>query len=81
LADDYQEQPRGNPLVVSHDHAWPPFSFLDSQGQPAGLLVDLWQEIGAKLDRPVHFQLTDWQETITQVRDGRAEIHGGAFLF
>ena len=79
FAGDYQEQPRGNPLLVSHDHAWPPFSFLDSQGQPAGLLIDLWQEIGAKLNRPVHFLLTDWPETITQVRDGRAEIHGGLF--
>ncbi|RQD66750.1 MAG: PAS domain S-box protein [Desulfonatronovibrio sp. MSAO_Bac4] len=31
------------------------------------------------MNRPVRFLLTDWPETIIQVRDGRAEVHGGLF--
>lgn len=65
------------PLIVSQDHAWPPFAFRDQEGQPSGLLVDLWLEIGRRLDRPVEFRLVDWPESITQVRDGRARVHGG----
>ena len=65
------------PLIVSQDHAWPPFAFRDHEGQPSGLLVDLWREIGRRLDRPVEFRLVDWPDSITQVRDGRARVHGG----
>ncbi len=65
------------PLLVSQDHAWPPFAFLDGHGQPQGLLVDLWLEVGARLGREVVFVLADWPESIAQVRDARAQVHGG----
>lgn len=67
------------PLIVSQDHAWPPFSYLDSRGEPQGLLIDLWQAIGAELERPVQFQLTDWGDGIDLVRRGEADVHGGLF--
>jgi diguanylate cyclase (GGDEF)-like protein/PAS domain S-box-containing protein len=67
----------GEPLIVSQDHVWPPFAFRDEKGQPRGLLVDLWREIGQRLGRPVEFRLVDWPESIAQVRDGRAHVHGG----
>gem|GEM_PF-1469179 len=67
----------GETLIVSQDHAWPPFAYLDSQGQPQGLLIDLWREIGIRLDRPVEFLLADWAQSIVQVQDGRAHVHGG----
>ena len=72
------EVPRGGePLVISQDHAWPPFAYLDKTGEPKGLLVEFWEEVGRGLGRPVEFQLVDWPETLAQVRDGRADIHGG----
>ncbi len=64
-------------LVVSQDHAWPPFAYLDSQGEPRGLLIELWQELGAQMGRPVTFKLVDWPDSIAQVRDGHADVHGG----
>lgn len=67
------------PLVVSQDHSWPPLAFRDRLGEPQGLLVDLWRALGKQMDRPVEFRLADWPETIEQVRDGRAEVHGGLF--
>ncbi|OOG27648.1 GGDEF domain-containing protein [Thioalkalivibrio denitrificans] len=67
------------PLIVSQDHAWPPFAFRDEQGSPRGLLVEFWELIGEELGRPVEFALTDWDDSLAQVRDGQAHVHGGLF--
>ena len=69
----------GEALVVSQDHAWPPFSWRNSAGEPEGLLIDLWLELGEHMGRPVEFELVDWPETITRVAEGRAHVHGGLF--
>ncbi|AFG38270.1 ATP-binding protein [Spirochaeta africana] len=68
------------PLVVSQDRSWPPMSFLDQEGNPQGLLIDLWREIAHELQRPVEFMLADtWQGSIDQVVQGDADVHGGLF--
>ena len=71
------DAPSGEPLIVSQDHAWPPFAYRDSRGEPQGLLIDLWREIGLRLDRPVEFLLADWPQSIVQVQEGHAHVHGG----
>jgi len=71
--------PEPAPLVISQDHAWPPLAYRDRQGEPQGLLVDLWRRLGEELDRPVEFRLADWPQSIEQLRDGRAMVHGGLF--
>lgn len=52
-------------LIVAQDRAWPPFAFLDSDGRPQGALVEVWQEIGQRLDRPVEFLLDGREFRIT----------------
>lgn len=66
-----------DPLLVSQDHAWPPFSFADARGNPQGILIDIWREVGRIMDRPVEFRLTTWNESIQQVVRGEAMVHGG----
>ncbi|TVR49097.1 MAG: PAS domain S-box protein [Puniceicoccaceae bacterium] len=70
-------EPAQPTLVISQDHQWPPFAFLDRQGRPQGVLVDLWRELGERMGRPVEFLLVDWPDSITQVREGMADVHGG----
>ncbi len=72
-------QEPADPIVVSQDHSWPPLSFMDAEGEPQGILPDLWREIGRILGRPVEFRLTDWNESIEQVVRGDAMVHGGLF--
>jgi PAS domain S-box-containing protein len=72
-------QEPADPIIVSQDHSWPPLSFMDAGGEPQGILIDLWREIGRMLDRPVEFRLTDWNESIEQVVRGDAMVHGGLF--
>jgi len=67
------------PLIVAQDHAWPPFAFVDGQGEPQGVLIDLWREVGERLNRPVEFHLVDWPDTLEAVRSGEAHLHGGLF--
>ncbi len=67
------------PLVIAQDRAWPPFAWLDDHGAPQGLLVELWQQIGHQLGRPITFDLADWGESIERVRRGEADLHGGLF--
>jgi ABC-type amino acid transport substrate-binding protein len=50
-----------------------------NRARPRGLLIDFWELIGAQLGRPVEFALTDWDDSLAQVRDGRAHVHGGLF--
>ena len=68
-----------NVLIVSQDHSWPPFAWRNDSGEPEGLLVDLWRELAESMERPVAFRLVDWPDTITQVAEGRAHVHGGLF--
>ncbi|MBA1145858.1 EAL domain-containing protein [Ectothiorhodospiraceae bacterium WFHF3C12] len=69
-----------DPLVVVQDRAWAPMAFADDQGNPQGMLVDLWRAVGEKLDRPVRFELVNWQRTLELTRDSDDRVHGGLFL-
>ncbi|MDH5446798.1 MAG: transporter substrate-binding domain-containing protein [Gammaproteobacteria bacterium] len=64
---------------VSLDRAWHPFSYLDKNNQPQGLLIDYWRLIGEKLGQPVEFKLVDWQQSLEFVREGKVDVHGGLF--
>ena len=71
--------PSKGPLVVSQDAAWPPFAYLDEDGTPRGILIDLWRKFGEVTGRDVRFKLVDWQDSLDQVKDGAADLHGGLF--
>lgn len=69
--------PKVNSLYVVQDPHWAPLSFRNQQGNPDGLLIDIWYLIGQKMRRPVEFELLDWQHTLNKVRDSKSHIHGG----
>ncbi|MGD9302245.1 MAG: transporter substrate-binding domain-containing protein, partial [Desulfobacterales bacterium] len=62
-------------IAVSTDTV--PFHFSDDQGQPAGIVVDLWRLWSKKTGIQIEFMSAPWNETITMVRDGRADAHAG----
>ncbi|MGF1844716.1 sensor domain-containing diguanylate cyclase [Vibrio clamense] len=65
------------PLTVSNSKAWKPFSYLDSNGEPKGILIDFWKAYSNKTGRRVEFVLTDWSRSIELVKNGEVDIHGG----
>ncbi|TMX31483.1 sensor domain-containing diguanylate cyclase [Vibrio sp. Hep-1b-8] len=64
-------------LVVANSKAWKPFSFINQEGQPDGILIEYWQEFGHKNNIDVEFLLLDWQSSLEAVKDGRADVHAG----
>lgn len=57
-----------------------PMSFIGLDGRPQGFIIDLWNKWSAETGVPVTFYLVDWAETLTAVRDGKADVHGGLFF-
>ncbi|MCZ4335084.1 sensor domain-containing diguanylate cyclase [Aeromonas hydrophila] len=64
-------------MIVTNSKAWQPFSYINEEGQPDGLLIDLWREYGRVTGRPIQFKLVDWQTSLDLVRTGEADVHGG----
>lgn len=65
-------------VAVSMDYA--PFSFPDENGNPQGLLVDMWRLWGQKTGFAVQFVTDNWTNTLKDVETGAADIHSGLFF-
>ncbi len=67
------------PLVISIDNNYYPLTFVNEQGQAAGLLVDVWHLWAEKTGRQVTFRASTWGGTLQALRSGEADIHSGLF--
>ena len=56
-----------------------PFQFQDENGEPAGLIIDLWRLWSEKTGIEIDFRPGQWDETLRMVRDGQVEAHAGLF--
>ena len=60
-------------IAVSTDSV--PFHFIDDQGRPSGIIVDMWRLWSQKTGVEIEFKSAPLNETIAMVRDGRADAH------
>lgn len=67
------------PLVVVDDRAYPPFAFLDGNGQAQGITIDLWRLWSRHTGVPVEFRLLPWDDALAAVKTGQADALGGCF--
>ncbi len=72
------DQPRQ--VSVSYCIECVPFQFTNVDGQPDGLLVDFWKLWSKKTGISVNFAPATWSNTLSQVREGRADAHAGLFF-
>ncbi len=66
-------------LIITMDSNFPPFTFLNAEGRPAGILVDIWRLWSKKTGQRVEFLASGWEETLNALRNGVADIHSGLF--
>lgn len=66
-------------LTVTNSDAWAPYSFIGDNGEPRGLLIDLWREFGRRNNRRIEFKLMDWSDSLKALKDNGNVIHGGLF--
>ncbi|MBW4530194.1 MAG: EAL domain-containing protein [Aphanothece saxicola GSE-SYN-MK-01-06B] len=62
------------PLRVVVSEAFPPISFVDSQGRIQGLARDRWDLWEQRTGIPVELQAMDWLEAQKAVQSGRADV-------
>ena len=67
----------GQVLRVGSDLTYPPYAYLDG-GTPAGFEVEFMQAVGKRLDRPVEFVDTRFEQLIPQLRAGGFDVIASA---
>lgn len=65
------------PIIITNSKAWQPFSYINESGQPDGLLIDLWREYARVTGQKIEFRLVDWQGSLDQLHEGKADVHAG----
>ncbi|MGF1696339.1 sensor domain-containing diguanylate cyclase [Vibrio lamellibrachiae] len=66
-----------NILRVANSKAWKPYSFINNEGEPEGILIDFWRKYAKENNVEITFVLVDWNDSLEAVKDGRADVHGG----
>jgi len=64
-------------ITVAHSASYIPFSYLNSDGEPEGMLIDLWRLFAEKNNVEITFKLVNWSESLEMIRQGEVDIHGG----
>ncbi len=65
------------PVVVGADRDYPPYEFLDRNGQPAGFNVDLTRAIAEVMGMTVEFRFGSWAEIRRDLMAGRVDVLQG----
>ncbi len=71
LADKYNAE---HPLIIVGDWDKPPYEFLNDQGQPAGINIDMMKAICNELGLSYKFQLKEWSGALKAFERGDADI-------
>jgi polar amino acid transport system substrate-binding protein len=64
-------------LVVGGDRDYPPYEFLDQDGQPAGYNVELSRAIAEVMGMKVEFRLGGWPDVRRELQQGRTNAVQG----
>ncbi|WP_372808348.1 transporter substrate-binding domain-containing protein [Pontiella sp.] len=65
---------RARRLVFCDDFDFPPYSFIDENGQPAGFNIELLQAIAQETGLDIAFRLDAWSEVRRQMEAGEIDI-------
>lgn len=66
-------------IIVGGDQAYPPFEYLDKNGEPAGYNVELTRAIARELGLEVSFRLGPWGEIREALERGEIDLVQGVF--
>lgn len=64
-------------VIVGGDRDYPPYEFLDRDGNPAGFNVDLTRAIAEVMGLRVEFRLGGWSDMLSGLQDGRIDALQG----
>ncbi len=64
-------------IIVAGDHNYPPYEFLDADGNPSGYNVDLTRAIAEVMGMKVEFRLGDWDAMRQALQAGTVDALEG----
>ncbi len=64
-------------LVISMSRNFYPFTFINTEGKPAGIFVDIWNLWSEKTGQKTEFLPSTWNETLENIKNSNADIHSG----
>ncbi len=73
-------QQTNDTLVIAVSADFEPFTFLNAEGKPAGMFVDIWRLWAQKTGKKVEFIASDWKASLESLKNQKADIHSG-FLY
>ena len=76
LADSDEDGLRLRGIKIAYMDEARPLCFPAPDGEPQGLVVDLWRAWSKKTGIPVRLVLTSWEEAMQSTLDGRADVLG-----
>ncbi len=66
-------------IVVGGDDRFPPYEYLDANGQPAGFNVELTRAIARRMDLAVEIRLGPWAQIRRGLENGSVDVIQGMF--
>lgn len=66
-------------IIVGGDSEYPPFEFLDKNGEPAGYNIELTRSIARQMGLEVTFRLGPWSEVRSALARGEIDMVQGMF--
>ncbi|MFC1636499.1 transporter substrate-binding domain-containing protein [Planctomycetota bacterium] len=67
-------------LFIAMYSDFAPFTFINAEGKPAGLFVDIWKLWAEKAGKKIEFFSGNWNDSLDRLRQGGADIHSGLFF-
>lgn len=66
-------------IRIGGDQNYPPYEFINANGEPDGFNIDILRAIGEQLDINIDIQLGPWSEMVAALEDGRIDLLSGMF--
>jgi PAS domain S-box-containing protein len=66
-------------LKIVYNSGTPPLKFTDADGNANGMLIETWKLWAQKNNVDIKFIEASWEETLSMIKDGRADIHAGIY--
>ena len=67
-------------IVIGDDINYPPYSFIDENGEPAGFNIEIAKAVGDAMGLEVIIKLDKWDETRRSLEEGKIDAIAGMFF-
>src|SRR5690554_2907716 len=79
-ADSLLYEPIRRKILVKGDQFYPPYEFINAEGEPDGFNVELFREIAKELNFEYELQLEPWAAVRQQLEAGEIDIITGMMV-